>query len=230
MRDLQSLIDGVGGWFGPREATELYRSACDQLSSVGDLVVELGSWKGRSTIALARAAADVGTGRVMAIDPHVGAATSSVTDEVDTLTELTSNLDARGLLPLVDIVRGFSHETRHHVADDSVSLLFHDASHWYEDVVRDLAMWESALRPGAVLAVNDPGRYGVNRAIRDYVFRRGGPYRLRTLVENTVFLEYDGRPASVADRIRAFATLWAIRRKAQLGGTLRRVFGRSRTG
>ena len=51
-RELAEALEPVDGWLGSREAWALYRAARD---APGDapVAVEIGSWMGRSTIALA---------------------------------------------------------------------------------------------------------------------------------------------------------------------------------
>ena len=66
--DVLASVDGVDGWMSPDQAAALYdaAAACHD----GDQIVEIGSFRGRSTIVLASAAGD-GVA-VVAIDPHAG--------------------------------------------------------------------------------------------------------------------------------------------------------------
>ena len=65
--DLAGALDGVGGWLHLDEAVLLYDSIIRQPSRPGGLrVVEIGSWKGRSTIALGLAARRRGDTEVIA--------------------------------------------------------------------------------------------------------------------------------------------------------------------
>ena len=61
-------VDDVDGWMSPDQAEALYTAAA--ACHAGDQIVEIGSFRGRSTIVLASAAPE-GVA-VVAIDPHAG--------------------------------------------------------------------------------------------------------------------------------------------------------------
>ena len=66
--ELLVAVERVDGWLSPDQAARLYDAAAS--TRVDDQIVEIGSFRGRSTIVLAGAAPD-GVG-VIAIDPHAG--------------------------------------------------------------------------------------------------------------------------------------------------------------
>jgi len=68
LHDVLHSIDGVDGWMSPDQAEALYAAAA--ACRRGDQIVEIGSFRGRSTIVLA-SAAEPGVD-VIAIDPHAG--------------------------------------------------------------------------------------------------------------------------------------------------------------
>src|SRR3954464_13988921 len=61
-------ISGVNGWLSDAQAERLWTRAAALTPPA--TIVEIGSFQGRSTIVLARAAADAVT--IVAIDPHAG--------------------------------------------------------------------------------------------------------------------------------------------------------------
>ena len=63
-----TAVRDVDGWMSPDQAERLYRAALS--TRPGDQIVEIGSFRGRSTIVLASAANAEAT--VVAIDPHAG--------------------------------------------------------------------------------------------------------------------------------------------------------------
>ncbi|MGZ4770368.1 MAG: class I SAM-dependent methyltransferase, partial [Ilumatobacteraceae bacterium] len=68
LEDVCTLIADVDGWLSPDQVARLYDSAAATRS--GQQIVEIGSFRGRSTIVLASAAPpDV---IVVAIEPHAG--------------------------------------------------------------------------------------------------------------------------------------------------------------
>jgi predicted O-methyltransferase YrrM len=184
-------------------------------------VVEIGSWKGRSTIALASgAAARPGGGVVYAIDPHRGGVPHRITGEPDSYEAFLANLERAGVRDAVEPIRSTSREARPSVADDSVDVLFVDGSHRYEDVLDDLDTWRPALRVGAHVAMHDAVQYpGVAAALRERVLTRRSAFRSPRLVEETLVAEYQpdapwrttdlGRVIAMRARL---AALRAIRR------------------
>ena len=68
LEDVLRSVDDVDGWMSPDQAEALYDAAT--ACAEGEQIVEIGSFRGRSTIVLASAAPQGVT--VVAIDPHAG--------------------------------------------------------------------------------------------------------------------------------------------------------------
>lgn len=188
--EIARALDGVGGWLHLDEAALLYESVIRQPHRAGGLcVVEIGSWKGRSTIALGLAARRRGDTEVIAIDPHLGD-NGEFNEHAETFGEFLANIECASVDHVVRPVRAFAHDARPLIADSSVGVLFLDGSHRYEDVSTDLHDWVPALADGAILACNDSSKPGVYRALRETVLRRKAPFFGATLVRSTLFLEH----------------------------------------
>jgi hypothetical protein len=200
---LAASLAGVGGWLHLDEAEQLHRSVLAHPRASGHLlVVEIGSWKGRSTIALGLAAHARGDVEVMAIDPHLGD-NGEFQEESETFTDFLQNIERAGVADVVRPVRSLSHDARPLVEPASVGVLFLDGSHRYEDVVVDLHDWVSALTDGATLACNDSSKPGVYRALRETALRRKAPFREPLLVRSTLFLVHrPGAPWTRGDDLR----------------------------
>ena len=136
------------------------RTLWDVARSVGDSgsIVEIGSFRGRSTIVLARAAADDVT--VTAIDPHAGSdrgpqeiAPDATTGEADHEVFL-ANLERAGVSAKVRPVRKFSSDALGDVTGD-IDLLYVDGAHRYEPARDDLEQWGTRVRPGGTMLVHD---------------------------------------------------------------------------
>jgi predicted O-methyltransferase YrrM len=185
-------LDGVEGWLGAREAWALRQLVATVPGPAAVRVVEIGSWKGRSTIALAcGAAARSGGGIVYAMDPHRGGVAHRMTGEPDSYDAFLANLERSGVRDAVDPTRATSREARSSVADDSVDVLFVDGSHRYQDVLGDLDAWRPALRAGARVAVHDAvGHPGVAAALRERVLAPRCTFRSPRLVEETLIADY----------------------------------------
>ncbi|HEX8206064.1 MAG TPA: class I SAM-dependent methyltransferase [Solirubrobacteraceae bacterium] len=189
--ELKEALAGAEGWLGRREAWELHRAA---LAAPGPapIAVEIGSWKGRSTLALGLAFRARGAGTVIAVDPHT---------RDDTLADFERNV-----APVREHVRpvlALSPAAREQV-DETIDLLFVDGSHRCEDVLADIDAWSPLLREGATVAFHDAQHEGVGPALRERVLARG-PFRRPRLVQRTLLATYETGPWSPEDEARAVA-------------------------
>lgn len=155
----------------------------------GDRIVEIGSFRGRSTIVLASAAP---TGvEVIAIDPHAG--TDRGPHEFEGYAEEASedhvafnrNLSTAGVADRVRHVRGFSDEV-HDEVDDPITILYIDGAHRYAPARSDIRTWGARVAPGGSLLIHDAfSSAGVTMAIgRELLFGKRFRYvdRSRSLV------------------------------------------------
>jgi SAM-dependent methyltransferase len=191
-RELEGALEQVEGWLGLDEAWALYE-VVRRLPEGPVTVVEIGSWKGRSTIALGLSVRARGSGRVFAIDPHNGENGSGPLEPGSiarpTLDEFHANVARAGVEPFVETLVSASEAARTRFADQSVDFLFVDGSHLYPDVRGDIEDWASALKDDAVIAFNDPSDPGVYHALRDLVLQPG-PFVCPRLVHNTLFFDF----------------------------------------
>jgi hypothetical protein len=219
---------GVEGWLDLTEAWEL-QEAVRRRSEAGTppCAVEIGSWKGRSAIALACGLPPGPGGRVYAIDPHGQDVEGRPTDQPDTFDELLANLERAGVHDRVEVIRGYAHAARRTFDDGQVDVLFIDGSHEYEGVLQDIDDWTSSLADGAIVAFNDIGFPGVNAAVRERLLAEGSPFRRPWFTFNTLFVEH--RPnapwTGVDDRRR-----WRLRAFLVFIRRLNGVWGRTVAG
>jgi MMP 1-O-methyltransferase len=192
----------IDGWLTDNEGELLFRLAAG--CPPGFSIVEIGSWKGKSTIWLACGAADPAN-QVFAIDPHE----QSLEDPAaKTLEELMANISRAGLEGAVVPVVATSHEAAaafHH----KPGVVFVDGSHLEEAVRLDLADWFPKLAEGGVLALHDilNERWsGPRRALRRFLWRSTEVTAVR-FVDSTAWTR-KVKHAGVADRLRnRFAVL-----------------------
>jgi SAM-dependent methyltransferase len=144
----------VEGWLTEAQAQRLDR--CARAVPSGGRIVEIGSFRGRSTIVLARAAGD-GT-EVVAIDPHLGSdrgpqeiAAQPELGEEDTQL-FRSNLERHGVLDRVRHVRMLSSEAP---LEDAIDLLYVDGAHRFGPARDDLVRWGARVRDGGTMLVHD---------------------------------------------------------------------------
>jgi predicted O-methyltransferase YrrM len=142
---------GVEGWLTDAQARRLWARA----AAARGTVVEIGSFRGRSTIVLAAAGASV-----VAIDPHGGAdrgpqeiAPDAALGEADHAA-FKANLEAAGVADRVRHVRRASAEALGAV-DGALALLYVDGAHRYGPARDDLVRWGSRVAPGGAMLVHD---------------------------------------------------------------------------
>jgi predicted O-methyltransferase YrrM len=151
--DFTADVSHIPGWLTRREGTFLYHAA----GSVAPrrAVVEIGSFKGRSTLCLALGARAGRGALVFAIDPHHGNREHRRQfGPIDTFADFTRNLEEAGVTDLVAGIR----DTSANVAvrfRRTVGLLFVDGNHDLAAVREDLRLWLPLVAEGGLVAVHD---------------------------------------------------------------------------
>jgi predicted O-methyltransferase YrrM len=119
-------------------------------------IVEIGSFKGRSTVMLAKVAAHYGLGPVVSIDPH----THNLTDGADssaqpsTYEDFESTLRKAGVIEQVEIHRALSSDVSRTWKRD-IRFLWIDGDHTYEGAKSDFDGFSPFVSPGGVVALHD---------------------------------------------------------------------------
>jgi predicted O-methyltransferase YrrM len=167
VRQLTSKIDG---WLSDSEGELLYNLAKGVPS--GQAIVELGSWKGKSTVWLAKGTEAGQRDKVYSIDPHSGSKAHVSEGEMNTYTAFLTNLTKAGVqatvVPLVTTSDKAAQRWR-----EGIGLLWVDASHEYEDVKRDFLAWKHHLLPGAIVAFHDCDKPGPTQVVEEYLNHSG---------------------------------------------------------
>lgn len=163
-------IEAIDGWLDPNAGGVLYQLA--RFMAPQPLVVELGSWKGRSTCWLAHGVRDRGTGSVVAVDTWAG--TANEPDHASRLAgygpdqlhgEFLDNLRRQGLESVVEPLRMTTLEAaRRWDRGTSIGLLYIDADHAYEAVRSDFEHWSPHVVRGGFVVFDDvPSFFGPTR-------------------------------------------------------------------
>ena len=205
--DVEPLVRDVEGWMTPEQGRRLFDAA--KVCPPGGRIVEIGSFRGRSTIVLASAAApDV---EIVAVDPHAG--NDRGPQEIEGFEEeaasdhdvFLANLAKAGVRDRVRHVRESS-DAAHASVDGDVDVLYIDGAHRYTPALADIRDWGGRVADGGTLLIHDAfSSVGVTAAI------------VRTLVGGRRF-RYVGRSRSLVE-YRADLTPGARRSNAmrQLG-------------
>lgn len=162
-RRLISLTESVDGWLTLDEALLLYALA---QQAIGGAIVEIGSWKGRSTIWMANGSRSGAGLPIYAVDPHSTVDQQRFNAERSTLDEFTTNIAAAGVSDLVRPLVATSEEAAR-TFGEPIALLFIDADHSYQAVRADFEHWRDKIGPGGTVCFHD-------------VWKRSGPWRVIT--------------------------------------------------
>lgn len=154
--DALGAVADVDGWMTDDQARRLWDRATALHGA--SRIVEIGSFRGRSTTVLALAAPE-GVD-IVAIDPHAGndrgpQEIEGYADEAAVDHEVFhANLERAGVDGRVRHVRQFSQGALGAV-DGDVDLLYIDGAHRYAPALADIRVWGSRVTPGGTLLIHD---------------------------------------------------------------------------
>jgi hypothetical protein len=143
----------VEGWLTEAQARRLFAAAA--LVGAGGLVVEIGSFRGRSAIVLAGAGVEV-----VCIDPHAGSdrGPQEIAADADRggadHEAFHANLARAGVADRVRHVRAFSDAALEQVPGP-VDVLFVDGAHRFGPARADLVRWGDRVGAGGRMLVHD---------------------------------------------------------------------------
>lgn len=151
---LADKADKIEGFLSPSEMRFLALMAA--FPRARGAVLEIGSFKGRSTFILASAAKLAGEDRIFAVDPLVA---PSETDpdlggEASSEADFLRNLDEAGVAGNVEFFKEFSGELAPRW-DRPIRLLWIDGDHTYKGTKADLDGFLPSLSDGAIVAMHD---------------------------------------------------------------------------
>jgi MMP 1-O-methyltransferase len=159
---VKELIKDVPGWLSDEEGEALYELA--RACTGRGVIVEIGSWKGKSTICLGLGSRAGSSVPIFAVDPHADYRHG----------EFKGNIERAGIADLVTPVKGFSQEVVDGF-DESIELLFVDGSHEEDDVREDFEKWVPKVIQGGVVAFHDTTWHdGVRRVVAEKIYGSRG--------------------------------------------------------
>ena len=153
MLDFNKATENVGGWLTEAEGLSLYNAA-KKIKS-GNVVVEVGSWKGKSTICLGNGSKDGNKVKIFAIDPHIGSSEHhKMFGKVDTFDEFKQNISRAGISEFVEPIRDTSENAAKNF-NHKIEFAFIDGAHEYNFVKLDFDSWFPKVMNGGILAFHD---------------------------------------------------------------------------
>lgn len=144
------------GWLTEAQARRLWDAA--RRVPGGGLVVEIGSFRGRSAIVMATALAD--GARLIAIDPHAGGdrGPQEIAPEARRGTAdkraFDANIETAGVAARVEHVRRMSSDA-HDAVRGAIDVLYVDGAHRFGPARDDIVRWGERVREGGTMLVHD---------------------------------------------------------------------------
>lgn len=156
---IQELVDEEP-WLEPLEGCLLHALTC-HTHSVGNCVIEIGSFRGQSINMLARALVQVDSeSQLISVDPHL--------EQPLNLDQVRLSLAKIGQDQRLIQYQCLSDDAWAHIKPASASLIFIDGDHAYDQVVADFQNYRDVLAPGGILVFHDYG-YGSHNGKEDVV-------------------------------------------------------------
>lgn len=215
--DVLAQVADVEGWMTDDQARRLFDRASDL--GAGTRIVEIGSFRGRSLIVLASAAAE-GV-EIVSIDPHAGsdrgpqeiAADQERGD--DDHSVYNRNLAEAGVRERVDHVRKMSDDALTDV-EGEIDLLYIDGAHRFGPARADIVDWGDRVSGGGAMLIHDSfSSIGVTLALLSSTFLSAD---WRYVGRSQSMAEYRRERLSPGERVRNLA-----RQVAQLPWFVRNV-------
>jgi MMP 1-O-methyltransferase len=167
---VKPLIADVPGWLTDEEGEALYELA--KRCTGRGVIVEIGSWKGKSTICLglgSRAGSGV---PIFAIDPHADYR----------FGDFKTNVERAGIGDLVTPVASLSQAAADEF-EEPIALLFVDGSHEYDLVLEDFEKWVPKVVDGGWVAFHDTTwTAGPRKVVGQAIYRGRGFKDVRFVV------------------------------------------------
>jgi hypothetical protein len=211
MASIWQIADQIPGWLREPNAVAMYGAI---RADVPTVIVEIGSYLGRSTVFFGLCMKHLNTsGRVVAIDPHLGDRQQLEALGVDQLPSFElfrQHCRAAGVEPWVDArlatslaaARGWS---------ESIDLLYVDGWHSYEAVLDDGRTWLPYLADGGVVFFDDYSAYDEVRSAVHQLASEGHFHFWGRIFGQAVGGRRPEPPSPVRRALRASSPILAVR-------------------
>ncbi len=166
--EIKKLLEKIDGWITDNELQLLFNLA-KNCGGKG-VIVEIGSWKGKSTICLASGSKIGSRTKVFAIDPHTGSKEHIVMfGKVNTFLEFKNNIKNAGVEDIVEPIVATSYETAKNF-NKPIELIFIDGTHEYELVKLDFNLWFPKVINEGLMVFHDTMSDGPKKVVNRYLY------------------------------------------------------------
>jgi predicted O-methyltransferase YrrM len=147
-------VSATTGYLSEREARFVMAAAA--LAPARGKNLEIGSFKGRSTVGIAYVTRELGLGTVVAVDPHTSPASTDpdLRGKSTSYDDFVANLKSAGVLERVEIQRAYSYDLARQWKEP-IRFLWIDGDHTYEGAKADIDLFKPYLVDGAIVAMHD---------------------------------------------------------------------------
>ncbi len=165
VKEAEKLASKAQGYLSLAEGRLLHRLA-KECNAVGE-IVEIGSWKGRSTIWIAFGSRQGSGKKVYAIDPHTG---SEGMPKGNSFKEFKANISKAGVSSLVKPIVKTSEQAASGFREKA-AFVFIDGNHDYGFARQDFDLWFPKVSENGVMAFHDTNLVeGPKRVVNESVF------------------------------------------------------------
>ncbi len=200
-REVSDVIASIDGWLTDREVEFLFRMAhrCPPQAAI----LEIGSFKGKSTVCLAKGSQAGPQAKVYAVDPHVGSIEQSMwLGGGSSLEEFERNIARAGVDDLVvPIVK--TSQLAADGWDRPIGFLWIDGDHSYQGATLDFDLFSGWVVEGGTIAFHDATQGDLPRVVCQ-AFRRRGFYNIGLIDSIGYASKSSGGSLTPKDRVILF--------------------------
>lgn len=185
--EVKELTKDVEGWLLDGESEALFNAA-KNCKGKGE-IVEIGSWKGKSTIFLAKGSEAGPKKKIYAIDPHIGSPEhQQLYGKIQTFKDFKKNIQRARVKKLVIPLVKTSEEVAK-TFEKPVEFIFIDGAHGYEYVKLDFELWFPKVINGGWMAFHDTTCFdGPKKLVEKFVYK-SKRFRNVRFVDSTTLAE-----------------------------------------
>lgn len=171
-----------------KEEEKLLRALAKKCTGKG-VIVEIGSWKGKSTIQLGKGSKAGNKVRVYAVDPHTGSFEHKAAyGKISTVEEFKKNIKNAKVDDVITPIVKTSDDASKDF-DRPVELVFIDGCHDYESVKQDFELWFPKVISKGTVALHDTLRWpGPKRVAKEKILN-SKKFKNITAVDSIIFAE-----------------------------------------
>ncbi|MFA4941396.1 MAG: class I SAM-dependent methyltransferase [Patescibacteria group bacterium] len=153
MFDFYKETENIGGWLTEAEGVFLHKTA--KKIQTKNVIVEIGSWKGKSTLCLGNGSKDGNKVKIFAVDPHTGSSEhQKAFGKIDTFEEFKKNITKAEIAEFINPVKDTSENAAKNF-NQKIGFIFIDGAHEYNFVRLDFKLWFPKVINGGLLAFHD---------------------------------------------------------------------------